>query len=60
MIFVFEKNLAFAQGRVAKNVLVRGTRNCYFKQQVIVPEQKLRRRSVAFQTWSVIGERNNR
>lgn len=31
MIFVLEKNLAFAQGRVAKNFLVRGTRNCYFK-----------------------------
>ena len=31
MNFVFEKNLAFNQGRVAKNFLVRGTRNCYFK-----------------------------
>lgn len=43
MIFVFEKNLTFAQGRVAKNFLVKETRNYYFKTTSYCSRTKVRK-----------------
>ena len=48
MSFLLKKNHTFAQGRVAKNFLVKGTRNYYFKTTGYCSRTKVKKKVSSF------------